>query len=503
MPRMARLGVKEHRRMWSVRGTAMLCLALPITGLAVETGGGGAGVLGSQMAMEPQLPTSGATTGLPSLPALFSLALENDSDLASQRYELEATTKEIDMAWSQLKPQVSAGASYMYQVSDNYYTDNPDYDPSNEVVGSDDNAARFEGRTRDTTWQVSLTQPLFSLERWRGVDEAEAQVEVAQLELAVGENELAMAVIDAYLNAFLASREVGLMESKREAFELQYRQASRAYELGVGDRLNMLESKARLDQAIADRIQAENALDSALGELERLTGQRPEFGEALGNLQDVNLVPVEGDVEEWVARTTDNLSVRLAERQLDVAQASTDTRRGGYYPEVNLSVSYFGRDSNDPFRESRDGRASVEVEVPIYQGGYTSASVRQGELSILASQESLTHQQRLARQEVRERLRNISGNLHQLSALSQSLESSRLFLEAAEKGEQLGLRNLVDVLDARAELYDQRVQYVDVVRQYLVDRLSLEVAVGDLGSDDLMRAMETLEALTRATQAVG
>lgn len=497
MPRMAQREVKEHRHVWSVRGTAMLCLALPVTGLAVETGGGDSGLSDSRAAMESSLPTAGTSVGLPSLPALFSLALENDSDLASQRYELEATTKEIDMAWSQLKPQVSAGASYMYQASDNYYTDNPDYDPSNEVVGSDDNEARFEGRTRDTSWQVSLTQPLFSLERWRGVDEAEAQVEAARLELAVGESDLAMAVIEAYLNAFLASREVGLMESKREAFELQHRQASRSYELGVGDRLNMLESQARLDQAIADRIQAENSLDSALGELERLTGQRPEFGEVLGDLRAVNLVPVEGDAETWVARTTDNLSVRLAERQMEVAQAGTDTRRSGYYPEVNLSLSYLDRSSNDPFRESRDGRASVEVEVPIYQGGYTSASVRQGELSTLASRESLTHQQRLARQDVRERLRNISGNLRRLNALGQSLDSSRLFLEAAEKGEQLGLRNLVDVLDARAELYDLRVQYIDVVRQYLVDRLSLEVAVGDLGSDDLMRAMETLKTLTR------
>ncbi|ALM54010.1 hypothetical protein BJB45_08680 [Halomonas huangheensis] len=484
--------------MWVAWGVAVLCLVSSNSGMAA-----GVGDPQSRPAMEPPPFPSEATTPLPSLPELFSLALENDSDLASQRYGLEATTKEIDMAWSQLKPQVSAGASYMYQVSDNYYTDNPDYDPGNEIIGADDNEARFEGRTRDASWQVSLTQPLFSLERWRGVDEAEAQVEVSQLELAVGENELAMAVIEAYLNAFLASREVRLMESKRESFELQYRQASRSYELGVGDRLNVLESQARLDQAAADRIKAENSLDSALGELERLTGQRPEFRGGLGNLLGVNLVPVDGNVDDWIARTTENLSVRLAAQQLDVAQANTDVRRSGHYPEVNLSLSYFDRDSNDPYRETRDGRASVEVEVPIYQGGYTSASVRQGELTTLASQESLTHQQRLARQDVRERLRNIDGGLRQLNALSRSMESSRLFLEAAEKGEQLGLRNLVDVLDARAELYDLRVQYVDVVRQYLVDRLGLEVAVGDLGSDDLMRTMETLHALTRGSAAIG
>lgn len=475
---------------------AAMCLTLPVCVSAAELS---PDVSSVQEELDARV---AGNASLPSLPSLFRLALENDSDLASQRYELQATEQEVDKAWSQLKPQVSASGSYTYQDSDNYYTDNPNYDPSNDRVDPD-NEARYKGETRDATWQVSLSQPLFSLERWRGVDQAEAQVEAAQLQLAVGESKLAMSVVEAYLKAFLASRKAGLLESKRESLALQHRQASRSYELGVGDRLNVLESQSRLDQAVADRIKAENELDSALGELERLTGQRPAFGQSLGDLREAELSPVEGDADDWLARTPKNLEVKLADRQMDVAEADTSARRGGYYPEVSLNLSYSDRGSNDPFRDSRDGRASVQLEMPLYQGGYTSANVRQGELSTLASQESLTNARRLARQEVRERLRNINGNLRQLSALGQSIESSRLFLEAAEKGEQLGLRDLVDVLDARAELYDLRIQYIDSIRQYLLDRLHLEVAVGDLGSDDLMRAMGTLKALTRNAEKSG
>ncbi|WP_442488333.1 TolC family outer membrane protein [Halomonas litopenaei] len=446
-------------------------------------------------------PVSTATT-LPRLPVLFGLALENDSDLQSQRYQVKATEEQVDMAWSQLKPQVSVSGGYTYQESDNYYTDNPDYDPANDFVDTD-YEARYAGQTKDAFWQLSLSQPLFSVERWRGVDKAESQVEAAQLQLALGESELAMAVVEAYLDALLASRQTGLLESKRESLELQHRQASRAYELGVGDRLNVLEAQARLDQTISDRILAENQLEDALGELERLTGTRPAFGQILGDLQAVELPGIEGSIDDWLSRSNDNLEVLLADRQLQVARADTSARRGGYYPELSLNVSYSDRDSNDPYRESRDGRASVQLEMPIYRGGYTSANVSQGEYSTLSSESALMNARRIAGQQVRQSFRNIEGHRRRLDALGRSIDSSRLFLAAAEKGEQLGLRDLVDVLDARADLYDLRIQYVQTVRDYLFERLKLEVAVGDLGTDDLVRTMITLQALVRPAQVQG
>lgn len=70
----------------------------------------------------------------------------------------------------------------------------------------------------------------------------------------------------------------------------------------------------------------------------------------------------------------------------------------------------------------------------------------------------------LAEQEVRQRLRGLHGDARQLRAIKRSIESSSLFLEAAEKGEQLGLRDLVDVLDAREELYDLRIKFVEAIR---------------------------------------
>jgi len=317
------------------------------------------------------------------------------------------------------------------------------------------------------------------------------------------ERDLALQVSEAYIQAYLASQRLGLLESQQESLELQVRQAQRAYDLGVGDRINLLEAQSRLDQAISDAVLAENELDNALSTLERLTGTLPEFrGLAVGELSEVTLQNEWGSQDEWIARTGQNLDVLLARQEQRISEADASTRRAGYYPELNLNLSYSDRQSDDQLRESEDYRASVEMSVPIYRGGYTTANVRQGERRIDASQAAFDNQRNLAVQEVRQRLRSLNGHVRRIEALKQAIASGELFLEAAERGEQLGLRDLVDVLDARASLFDQRIQYVDTIGEYALDSLALQSAVGELSSDDLSGVMNLLASLTVVDGAI-
>lgn len=429
---------------------------------------------------------------LPSLTDLFSRALRHDADLSRQRYELDATREEVPMARSQLLPQISASGGYLWQDSTNTQT----VDPIDQFGNTARPAEIDEGY-----YQVQLQQPLFSLERWRQMGVASAQVSAAELELAVVEQQLALQVSEAYIEAYLAAQRLGLLEAQQDSLDLQVRQASRAFDLGVGNRVDLLEAQSRFDQAVSDAVEAENQLDNALSELERLTGVTPRFqSTAPGQLTTVALNDDIGSPEEWTPRTGQNLSVLLAQQEQQITQADAGVRRSGYYPEVNLNLSYSDRVSDDVIRESEDYRASVELSVPIYRGGYTNARVRQGEKQIEAGFATIDNERNLASQEVRRRLRSLNGGQRRLEALDRAIVSSQLFLEAAERGEQLGLRDLVDVLDARASLYDQRIQYVDAVGSYALDMLALHSAVGSLEGEDLERIMSLLASMSTSSQ---
>lgn len=433
--------------------------------------------------------TASEQVQLPSLPALFARALDHDAELRRQRYELEATREERPMARSQLLPQISASGGYLWQDSTNVQTE-PD------GFGLDQPAQR-PGEFDEQYWQLQLQQPLFSLERWRELNVADAQISAAETQLAVAERDLALSVSEAYVQAYLASQRLGLLTSQEESLALQVRQASRAFDLGVGDRVDLLEAQSRSDQAIADAVEAENELANALSELERLTGMRPDMsGLSVGELTDVAFQREWGKPEDWLERTRGNLDVLQARKEQNATEAETSSRRAGYYPELNLNLNYSDRESDDQLRTSEDYTATVELSMPIYRGGYTTASVRQGEKRIEAGEAAVDNEHNLAVQEVRTRLRSLNGGARRLDALEQAIESSLLFLKAAERGEQLGLRDLVDVLDARASLYDQRINYIDTLGEYALDRLALQAAVGDLESEDLAQIMQLLASMT-------
>lgn len=428
-------------------------------------------------------------TTLPSLPGLFARALEHDAKLSQQRHELAATREEEPIARSQLLPQLSASGGYLWQDTTNVQTERDD----------DPRSTARPGEYTEDYWRVQLSQPLFSVKSWRNQGKADAQIEAAELKLATAERDLALDVSKAYVQAYLASQRLGLLDSQKESLELQVRQAKRSYELGVGNRVDLLESRSRMDQTAADTVEAQNELDNALSELQRLTGIRPDMSRlALKDLSDVVLKRKWGGVDDWIDRTKGNLDVERARKEKEVTKADTATRRGGYYPEMNLNLSYSDRHSEDELRTSEDYSAQVEVSMPLYQGGRTNARVRQGEKRIKAGQAAIDNQRNLAAQEVRKRLRAINGGVRRMDALQEAIDSSQLFLDAAQRGEQLGLRDLVDVLDARASLYDQRIKYVDTLGDYAINRLNLQSAVGDLDRNDLNDIMALLASMTQA-----
>lgn len=443
---------------------------------------------------------------VPSLLGLFERALRADASLQSQRLRAEARGQDVPKAWAGLLPTLDASYVYSYTDSENIYTDgdlstcatNPE---TGELVGGDTYERRCEGHSTDNTRQLQLTQPLFSMESIRQLQRAGAREDQAMLQIAVAERDLALQTSETYLEAFFASRRARLLEGKRASLELQLAQARKAYELGIGDRIDLLAARSALDRTRADIALAHNQTDDALATLERLTGERVDFdGFSLTRLtaselpEPPALATLEADIEA-------NADIELARQGLQVANTEHALREAAYYPEVSLNLTWQDRNSDDPYRESEDASAAIQARINLFRGGYTLADVRQGELLARASRSDIDAAQRQALEQIRQHRRGIIGEQGRLNALAQAIRSGELYLQAADKAAALGLRDMVDVLDARAELFDQRIQYVDAFRQLQLDRLQLQAAIGDLTTRDLADVMASIQRIIGPPQA--
>ncbi|SEI67987.1 outer membrane protein [Allopseudospirillum japonicum] len=418
-------------------------------------------------------------TPAPTLTQIYREASAYDAEIEVARANQAAEIAERPKARAALLPDVRVNTGYSYEDSDNIYTD-PDsgyYDAKME---------RSSGQIASHYVQVSLTQPLFSMERWQRYQKAEYIASAADYKLALAEQTLALKSAEIWLAALLAQQKVRLMTQKVEALTLQYQQATRAFELGVGDRINKLEAQSRLDLARAEQVQADNDLTLARADLQRLTGREQSLPDL--PIPDGSQYPLPQalpDANHWLEQAPHNLNVRLANTYIRAAEREVKVQQSQYWPEVNLRLSWTDRSADDELRERTDAVASVELSLPLYQGGHTQASSQQARHRLTSEQ--ARHRQELnnAEQAIRKHVAGVQGDVKRLHALQQSLRSSQAYLEAAEQGNRLGLRDLVDVLDARARLIDIQIQHVEGLHRYLLNRLQLQAAVGNLQGKDL------------------
>ena len=79
----------------------------------------------------------------------------------------------------------------------------------------------------------------------------------------------------------------------------------------------------------------------------------------------------------------------------------------------------------------------------------------------------------------------VKTGVARIGALEQSVLSARTALEATTLGRDVGTRTELDVLDAQQRLYTAELDLAQANNDYLLGRVRLASAAGELREDDL------------------
>lgn len=404
-------------------------------------------------------------------------AMQHDPELRIAHMTYLADKEDETLAKGHLLPNVSFNTSHRYEDSDNIYTD-PD---SNSY---DEGLARSSGKLNDFTWQVSLSQPLFNMGRYYDYKSKQAYVDAAGYRYQRAEQELTYRLAERYLAVLLSAQQVFLNEQKLGALEANLSQVEREFDLGVGDQLNVLEVKARLDLAKSDLIQSQSDLSDAQTLLANMTGENFSVPQAwVENGHKVAYDLSVGSEAEWLEKVKLNSSVQESAAKIRQSELDVSVSKAGHYPTLDLNLGYLDRYSEDAQRTREDFTATVQLSVPIYQGGRTQAAIRQADASLNAEYARSDFIESEAFQQVRLAYSRMASLSERLAALGESRESGQLYLDAAIRGQALNLRSQVEVLDARTTLVDTQLRYAETLNQYLLANLRLHLETGTLSQD--------------------
>ena len=142
-------------------------------------------------------------------------------------------------------------------------------------------------------------------------------------------------------------------------------------------------------------------------------------------------------------------------------------------------------DSNgDPYDGSIT-QIGVEISMPLLAGGSLYGQSKQAALNFAASDYQLEQQRRAVKQNIRSLFRQVQTDVLNIKARKQAITSAESALEATETGYRVGTRNIVEVLNAKKNVYAAQRDYANARYDYIINLLTLKLYAGTLSEGDI------------------
>ncbi|MCU0766453.1 MAG: TolC family outer membrane protein [Gammaproteobacteria bacterium] len=427
------------------------------------------------LALAVALAASGPTLG-DDLLKVYGLAAENDARVREARATRDAAQESVPLARSQLLPNVAVTGS----VARN----------------------RLERKQTGTTLEynnpsaaASVTQPIYRRDRLFKLDQSKNVAAQADAQLTAEEQDLIVRVSRAYFDVLGGQDTLEAAKSNRSAIARQLEQAKQRFEVGLDAITSVHEAQARYDQSLAEEIRAQNALEQSWEALRQIIGDRPK---TIARLKpEIPLQPPSpADEAHWSeAAQQNNPAIQAAMQAADAAKQEIEVQRSGYYPSLDAVASYqmnrftglpdLGPVGSESLSDVDRGAIGLQLTVPIFQGGATSAGTRQASYQYRAKQDALDGVRRSIDKNVRDAYRGVVLSISQVKALKATTVSAQSALEATQAGYEVGTRTLVDVLNFQRDLYVARRDYALARYTYLVAGIALKQAAGNVTREDL------------------
>ncbi|MBS0325869.1 MAG: TolC family outer membrane protein [Proteobacteria bacterium] len=407
---------------------------------------------------------------------VYQEAMRNDPALAAARATYEATLEAVPQARSALLPNVNLEA----QTNVNRYDASVFTDPRVNI----DRNYWFGGLT------VSAAQPLYRYANRVALSEAEKQAAQADYTLKSAQQDLILRVANAYFDILLAQFNVELAESQKAAVSEQLAQAKRNFEVGVATITDTNEAQAAFDQIAAQEITSRNDLENKRTALRAIIGHTPPELKRLGSSFEPTL-PQPDSLDYWVQRAlTDNLAVKVAQYNSDIAGLEVERQRAARLPTLDLVGSVSAQASNGTVQlgvrsNSEQSMIGLALNVPLYTGGFIDSKVRQA----VALQENARHNLELARRNAlsgaQTGFTSVTSAAASVTAFKQALKSAQVAYQSNKTGQEVGVRTNLDVLNTQQQVFQTQRDLAQAYFNYLLGVLQLKAATGTLSIDDL------------------
>ncbi|MDW8294511.1 MAG: TolC family protein [Aquificaceae bacterium] len=360
------------------------------------------------------------------------IAVKNHSSLKLSTLELQKAEEGIRKARAGILPQV--GLSYSYTRL------------------SDDLAFGFTPKNRHS-YSLEVEQAVFNRAVFEGIKLAKEQRELQEFLRQDTLREVEFQT-KALFYALLYRKEViRLLEENLKYWEENLRQTEGRFQAGMVPKVELVRAKAQLENV---KAQLEGARADYRKSLEDLRAflQLEERVEPQGSLTYTQPISVDRE-----ALLRNNSTLKVAKKNLEVAQRAVSVQESQYYPTLNFFANYQGNTARVGGQvELVEGYTfGARLSYRIFDGFAREASLSQARIEVLKQAENLKDTENKIRAEFLKTLEETRSLQAQIRALELSLEWAKESFRLSTERYRFGVATQLEVLEVVSN-YNQILQ---------------------------------------------
>jgi outer membrane protein len=420
-----------------------------------------------------------ALNGVPSmaedLQAAYQQAASSSPLIAQARAQLDADLAGKPLARAALLPHINADASGGLNTA--------------HVTGF--GAQTISTGYHSDIFSASLTESIFNGQALTAIQQSDSRIRASEAALAYAQQVVALEVTQAYFGVLQAQANQRVAQQQMDLLQSIDKQTRASLKVGTGDIITVQEVQAQLDTARADLITANNAVTVAKNQLQRLTHQPVEALQDITTLQPTG--PQPNTIDPWLASALKNQPLlQQAQATLKVSELQVQYAKRARWPTLTLSgIGQHAAGMLVPPVAIDQIGASLNLSIPIYEGGSTRAGIHQAEALSKASRANVVNIQDQIKLETQTAFQDLEDSVAQFQATQQSVTSAKVSMDGTRKGYEIGSRSIIDLLTATTNYAAAQRNYYLAFYTQLVARTQLKAAAGVLTPADI-EAINTL-----------
>ena len=402
---------------------------------------------------------------------IYQAALAQDATIRASRAAADAGRERLPQARAGLMPSVSASVG---RNNNNLDTTTPNIlgipTTTNDQYFSDNKT-------------LQLRQPLVNMQRWLQFEQAKFVVDEVEATLDRDLQNLVVRVSGTYFEALMTDEQLELVLAQKSTYTAMLDAAKKGLAAGSGTRTDIDDAQARLDMAVAQELEARQNQDLTRRQLQMLVNA-PVGAVAKLNVSALKLEgPQPANLETWTTKAEQNSpEIKALQARLEAARKEVRKAQAGHLPTLDAVAQWSNSGSENTTRiNSRfeNKTLGLQLNVPIFSGGYVNSTIRQAVAEQTRAEESLEALRRDLGVRVHKEYRGVSEGVMRVRALEQAARSADLMLKSTQMSMKAGSRTQLDVLNAQQQ-YTMSLRDLAQARYiYLLSKIKLASLAGD------------------------